>query len=48
LVEKEPQRVKYLMSELHAWQKQVGAKFPIPNPKYKPAKPSGRSANRSR
>ena len=42
----EPQRVAQLRAELHAWQKQVGAKFPIPNPAYDPAKPSGRFASR--
>ncbi len=46
LAAKEPQRVAKLRDELHAWQKQVGAKFPIPNPDYDPAKPSGRSAPR--
>jgi arylsulfatase A-like enzyme len=42
----EPQRVAQLREELHAWQQQVGARFPIPNPTYDPAKPSGRSATR--
>lgn len=46
LAEKEPQRVKQLMAELHAWQEDVGAKFPVRNPKYKPDKPSGRAATR--
>ena len=43
---KEPQRVEQLRAELHAWQKQVGAKFPTSNPSYDPAKPNGRTANR--
>ena len=42
----EPQRVAQLRAELHAWQKQVGAKFPIANPNYDSTKPSGRAANR--
>jgi arylsulfatase A-like enzyme len=44
---KEPQRVTQMRDELHAWQKQVGAKFPIPNPAYDAAKPNGRAANRT-
>ena len=47
LAEKEPQRVAQLRAELHAWQKQVGAKFPIPNHTYDPAKPSGRATKRN-
>jgi arylsulfatase A-like enzyme len=47
LADKEPQRVAQLRAELHAWQKQVGAKFPIPNPNYDPARPSGRAAKRN-
>ncbi len=46
LAAKEPQRVAQLRAELHAWQKQVGAKFPTANPNYDPARPSGRAANR--
>jgi arylsulfatase A-like enzyme len=46
LAAKEPQRVAQLRAELHAWQQQVGAKFPISNPTYDPAKPSGRFAAR--
>ncbi len=46
LAAKEPQRVAQLRAELAAWQKQVGAKFPITNPNYDPAKPSGRAAKR--
>jgi len=42
LADKEPKRAADLRAELAAWQKQVGAKFPIPNPNYDPAKPSGR------
>ena len=47
LAEKEPQRVAELRAELAAWQKQVGARFPTPNPNYDPAKPSGRAAKRN-
>jgi arylsulfatase A-like enzyme len=46
LAAREPQRVVQLKAELHAWQKNVGAKFPIKNPAYDPAKPSGRAAER--
>jgi arylsulfatase A-like enzyme len=35
-----------LRTELHALQKQVGAKFPLPNPAYDPTQPNGRSAPR--
>jgi len=47
LADKEPQRVIQLRAELAAWQKQVGAKFPIPNPNFNPAKPNGRAAKRN-
>jgi len=46
LAGREPERVKALQAELHAWQKDVGAKFPAPNTRYDPAKPSGRAARR--
>ncbi|WP_414664926.1 sulfatase [Horticoccus sp. 23ND18S-11] len=42
----EPARVTALRDELHAWQKNVGARFPIPNLEYDPAKPSGRASVR--
>ena len=42
LAKSEPTRVNALLAELHAWQKEVGARFPIPNPRYDPTKPSGR------
>lgn len=45
LAAKEVQHVAALRAELRAWQKDVGAKFPIPNPVYDPAKPDGRAAN---
>ncbi len=44
---KEPARVSALREELHAWQGEVGAKFPIANSNYDPAKPSGRFAARN-
>jgi len=47
LAEKEPQRVAELRAELAAWQKQVGAKFPIPNPDYDSTKSNARAANRN-
>lgn len=46
LAAKEPQRMAQLRAELHAWQKQVGAKFPTPNANYDPGKSNGRAANR--
>jgi len=46
LAAREPARVARLKDELHSWQRQVGAKFPIPNPDYDPAKPSGRFSAR--
>ncbi len=42
----EPERVAQLRAELADWQTRVGAKFPIPNPSYDSAKPSGRASNR--
>jgi arylsulfatase A-like enzyme len=46
LAPREPARAARLKDELHAWQTQVGAKFPIPNSQYDPAKPSGRFSAR--
>jgi arylsulfatase A-like enzyme len=46
LATKEPQRVAQLRDELRAWQKNVGAKLPTPNPAYVAAQPSGRAAKR--
>ena len=46
LASRETTRVNALRTELHAWQKQVGARFPIPNTTYQSAKPNGRAANR--
>lgn len=46
LAAREPRRVEALRAELHAWQKVVGAKFPIINPHYDPAKPGGRASAR--
>lgn len=43
----DPQRVASLRDELHEWQKKVGAKFPVPNPRYDPKKPSGRAVKRN-
>jgi arylsulfatase A-like enzyme len=41
-----PARADALRTELRAWQKQVGARFPTPNPNYNPTLPSGRDAAR--
>jgi len=35
----QPEQVAALRSELHAWQKEVGALFPTPNPTYDPTQP---------
>jgi arylsulfatase A-like enzyme len=42
----QPELVATLRTELHAWQKEVGAVFPTTNPDYDPARPSGRAATR--
>jgi arylsulfatase A-like enzyme len=47
LAVKEPEQVARLRDELHAWQRDVGAKSPIPNPNYDASKPSGRAAKRN-
>ena len=41
-----PELVKRLQGELDDWQRAVQAWFPISNPEYDPAKPSGRAAQR--
>jgi arylsulfatase A-like enzyme len=46
LAAREPARVTALRAELTAWQRSVGAKFPIPNSDYDPAKPDGRASAR--
>ena len=46
LASREPERVARLREELRAWQKDVGAKFPIANTNYDATKPSGRASNR--
>jgi arylsulfatase A-like enzyme len=46
LAAKEPERVKQLRAELHAWQQDVAAKRPAPNSGYDASKPSGRGAKR--
>lgn len=35
----EPQRAAALRARLHAWQKEIGAQMPVPNPKYDPSRP---------
>jgi arylsulfatase A-like enzyme len=44
LASKQPERVNALLSELQAWQKNVGALMPTKNPAYDAAKPDGRGA----
>ncbi|MCL4201964.1 MAG: sulfatase [Pirellulaceae bacterium] len=46
LAETEPTRAAALRDELRAWQRQVGARFPIANPDHNPRKPNGRVAQR--
>ena len=48
LSQSEPKRAATLLAELQAWQTDVGAKFPIPNPAFNPNKPNGRIAERNR
>ncbi len=48
LAAKMPERVEELRVELHAWQQEVGARFPARNPDYDAAKPSGRESRRPR
>jgi arylsulfatase A-like enzyme len=47
LATKEPERVKKMLAELKQWQKDVGAKFPQANPRYKEDKPNGRGAKKN-
>jgi arylsulfatase A-like enzyme len=42
----EPGRVRALRTELQRWQKQVGARFPTPNPAYDPGRTNGRVVDR--
>ncbi len=46
LAAQQPELVKSMLAELEGWQKQVGAKFPIENPRFKTDKPNGRGAVR--
>ncbi|GIW93323.1 MAG: sulfatase [Pirellulaceae bacterium] len=46
LATEHPDLVKELQDELHAWQKEVGARFPTANPAFDPNKPDGRIATR--
>lgn len=48
LAQTEPARAAALLNELRAWQQQVGAKLPIPNPNHDRRKPNGRVAARPR
>ena len=47
LIDSEPTRAHALQLELHAWQKDVGAKMPSNNRKFDPSKTSGRFAARN-
>ncbi|MBN8248828.1 MAG: sulfatase [Verrucomicrobia bacterium] len=42
----EAERVRSLRNELHAWQWDVGARAPRPNPRHDPSKPDGRESRR--
>ncbi len=44
LAAQEPERVKAMLAELQAWQKDVGALIPTKNAGYDPAQPNGRAA----
>ncbi|MFO1440774.1 MAG: sulfatase [Verrucomicrobiaceae bacterium] len=44
LAAKEPERVQAILAKLKAWQKDVGALMPTPNPAFDPSKPNGRGA----
>jgi len=46
LYRQHPGRADALRAELRAWQQEIGARFPTPNPNYDPARPSGRDAAR--
>ncbi len=46
LAAQETARATAMQNELHAWQKQVGARMPVPNEKYDATKPSGRGGGR--
>lgn len=46
LADAEPERVRQLRGELHAWQQDLGARFPTTNADFDPMKPSGRAAGR--
>lgn len=46
LYRQQPDVADRMRAELRAWQKQVGARFPTPNPSYQPALPSGRASPR--
>ncbi len=46
LARREFRRADALLAELRAWQREVGARWPSVNPRYDPAKPSGRAAAR--
>ncbi|MGN6544582.1 MAG: sulfatase [Aureliella sp.] len=48
LAQSEPDRVRALQAELHAWQKEVGAKLPSRNAAYDPSRTDGRVAVRKR
>ncbi|MBI5397166.1 MAG: sulfatase [Verrucomicrobia bacterium] len=46
LAERQPEKTRELLAQLHAWQKETGARFATPNTDYDPAKPDGRGAPR--
>lgn len=47
LASQKPEKVAELAAKLDTWRKETGALMPEPNPKYDPAKPSGRAAKRT-
>ena len=46
LATQEPERVQKMLTMLHSWQQEVGAKKATPNPNYDPNKPNGRGGGR--
>jgi arylsulfatase A-like enzyme len=46
LYRQQPRRADALRAELRAWQEEVDARFPTPNPNYDPSRPSGRDVAR--
>ena len=48
LAQEQPEKIKSMLADLNHWQQQVGAKFPINNPRFTADKPNGRGAVRKK